>query len=181
MNVDHAVLLWVAGHRTGWATALARGLMAVGLEPRVRLIGAMVFVSAVAVLRCWRTAIATVLSALAALAVTEGVKLVVQRPRPPAQLALVEAGGYAMPSTDAAITAAAATVLVVAGFSSGRWVWRVLAGVVLGLTVVVGWALVYLGAHWPTDVLAGWPLGAALGTVTRRLLGPHGRTSAGAG
>jgi undecaprenyl-diphosphatase len=87
-------------------------------------------------------------------------KLVVGRPRPPAELAaLIEkATGY--PSGHSAQSAAAwitmAIVLGAARHHRQRWL---AAGV--AVAALVGATRVILGVHSPTDVIGGWALGLA--------------------
>lgn len=54
------------------------------------------------------------------------------------------------------------TIAIVLGRSTKRRRLRTyLTAIGLVLAVLVGFSRVYLGVHWPTDVLAGWTLGAS--------------------
>jgi undecaprenyl-diphosphatase len=71
--------------------------------------------------------------------------------------------------------------LVAAG--EGRRAQKVLlVSASLALVLAIGFSRVYLGVHWPTDVLAGWALGtgvAVVATLALHLVAPH-RHGAGA-
>lgn len=157
---DVSVLTWLAGHRTGWATRLSSWLMSA--SGSVPVVGGLLVLAAAYVVfrRRWSTAVVVGSAAFGAVVVTGALKALIGRPRPPAELALVTARGFSMPSTDGALTAAAALALLLVTGWSTRNLRRAGAAVLAVAVVFVGVCLVYLGAHWPSDVLAGWAVGA---------------------
>jgi membrane-associated phospholipid phosphatase len=84
----------------------------------------------------------------------EGLKLIVQRPRPPVVDRLELVTSWSFPSSHSAGTMM--TALAFALLAGGRWPALAAALLVAG---VIGWSRVALAVHWPSDVLAGWGLG----------------------
>jgi undecaprenyl-diphosphatase len=90
-------------------------------------------------------------------------KALFDRPRPDLVAHLVEVHTLSFPSghaMGAALTYLTLGVLVVRTEQRRRLKAYVLSVAVV-LTLMVGISRVYLGVHWPTDVLAGWCVGAA--------------------
>ncbi|WP_328649157.1 phosphatase PAP2 family protein [Amycolatopsis sp. NBC_00348] len=79
----------------------------------------------------------------------------VARPRPPTADRVVRAGGLSFPSghtSDAALAAGLIAWLVVRRFT-GRVTARVVWPIAAAYALLIAWTRVYLGVHWPTDVL----------------------------
>lgn len=99
------------------------------------------------------------------LLITNSLKFLVARPRPDAQIGAIIAGGvlndYAFPSAHA--TAAWALATVLSGLLPHRKKMFIL------LAVLISFSRVYLGEHYPSDVLAGGILGWLIGQFSFKL------------
>jgi membrane-associated phospholipid phosphatase len=96
-------------------------------------------------------------------------KAIADRPRPYEVMANVvlrqqPAHGTSFPSSHTAVTLAVAITLV-------PFLSRLLAAAGIGYAVLVGWSRMYLGVHYPLDVLAGAGIGMAVGGVILLVLG----------
>ncbi|MFF3225998.1 phosphatase PAP2 family protein [Nocardia suismassiliense] len=168
MSVDLDVLRWLSEHRTPTLTTMARWAMDVGASPAVMVAVGVVGVIVVVAKRWWWQAVTVAVSGVGALVVASVVKQTVQRERPSGDLVVVQVGGLSMPSTIAAMTAAVVVAAyLVLPWSVGHRRWT--AGVLAVVVLLIGVAMVYLGAHWPTDVLVGWAVGAGVGWAVVRL------------
>jgi undecaprenyl-diphosphatase len=111
--------------------------------------------------RHWHGAIALLVAVASTQLVVDVLKLTVGRPRP--DHAVADTSGFSFPSAHSATSMAvyATLTLLAARAVSGRL--RVMVAVAGGVVVVaIGLTRVYLGAHYPTDVLAGWLTGAVV-------------------
>lgn len=102
----------------------------------------------------WREAAFLAASVYGAQALNQLAKAIAQRPRPQLWEALAHETSFGFPSGHAMQTMALAAALMVLAWRTRRRAAAVVAGAV-GV-VVVGFSRLYLGAHYPSDVLAGW-------------------------
>lgn len=114
--------------------------------------------------RMWLLAMWVVATAAAGTALQQGIKAAVGRERPHWTNPVDSAHYAAFPSGHAlTATVAFGLLLWVMTLCGARTAWLRAATVLAVVSVAgVGFTRVYLGVHWPTDVLGGWLLGAAL-------------------
>lgn len=111
----------------------------------------------------WRNALVVAGAAASGTMLSEGLKLGFARPRPDLVPQLAEVHSLSFPSGHAMLSAVIYLTLgaLLARFHQRRREKALVMTYAVLITILVGASRVYLGVHWPTDVLAGWCLGAA--------------------
>ncbi len=159
---DRPVLEWFARHREPWLTTAMWIVTALGSAGVLLPLGL-----AVGGWYWWRRGQPRSFILLAAAyggseLLSETVRALTRRARPPARLAAGHFDGFAFPSGHATHSVAVYGMLaVVLAAGMPRWPRKVAvwAGAV-SIATAVGVTRLYLGAHWLTDVLGGWALGS---------------------
>lgn len=143
-----------------WLPKAAADITALGGGVVLTLIVAIV-VGFLLVQRLWLTALATALATFSGGVIVDLVKGLVVRARPDLVPHLVDAHGYSFPSGHA--TSSAVVYLTLAALAGqvtpDALARRYLLVVAVLLVGAIGCSRVYLGVHWPSDVLAGWSFG----------------------
>src|SRR6266566_2287031 len=159
---DPHVTAWVIAHRTGWLTSALHVLTWLGSTAFIIPAGLATGLYFGIRRRDWRPLALLAAAVAGAVGLYDIVKSVVGRPRPPAAIWIGHYTGAAFPSGHATQSAAFYAMLAIVfgtglSFRRRAAVWTAAALVVL----IVGASRIYLGAHWLTDVLAGYALGAS--------------------
>ncbi|CAH1655370.1 putative Phosphatidylglycerophosphatase B [Hyphomicrobiales bacterium] len=130
------------------------------------------FMAATAALALWfcgyrHLAIGLAVSLLAALLASNGLKIAIGRERPDVvgHAALTFTASF--PSGHAFLSAV--TLLSIAGFvglaSRREDIKRLCMTLAWVMILLIGLSRIYLGVHWPTDVIGGWCLGVAWSSI----------------
>jgi undecaprenyl-diphosphatase len=149
-----------------WLKEVWRDITALGGGIVVGLVGVVV-TGYLALLREWRTVAAFAGALIGAGLGSTILKQLFGRARPDVVEHLVDVSTLSFPSGHSLLSAVAYPTLgvLLARVVKTRSLKLYCMGVALLLMVLVGFSRVYLGVHYPSDVLAGWCLGLAWSIV----------------
>jgi undecaprenyl-diphosphatase len=172
-NFDRAVLLALRNPADPadplgpvWLEQTAKDLTSLGGFPVTGLITALALVYLLMIGRKGAAAL-VVISIGGGMLLSSGLKLLFARARPDLVPHAVDVFTASFPSGHATMTAAVyftLGALLMRVVPARRLKIFVMASVV-AIVLIVGASRVYLGVHWPTDVLAGWCIGFAWATL----------------
>lgn len=166
---DERIVTEARDLRDGWFGQLMAWLTHVGYALWLVPASLVVSLALGLVLRRWRDALVVALATSVATVVTRVLKETFERVRPEGGVDVLVAG-FSMPSGHATSSAAFATSIVLATHRGGARHRAVLTVLAL-LALLVGVSRVVLGAHYPSDVVAGFCSGTGVALLVAGIIG----------
>jgi undecaprenyl-diphosphatase len=159
---DRAVLLAVARLRTPWLTGAMVDLTALGSPTLVALFTIVTFAILVVLRDRWG-ALHLLLAMVGTWILTSATKSIIEKARPTEVEHLVEVSGYSYPSGHSLAAAAFYLTIAIVAATHLRTLASkaILVGGASLLIALVALSRVYLGVHYPSDVMSGVALGVA--------------------
>ncbi|MGV9269629.1 phosphatase PAP2 family protein [Kitasatospora sp. NPDC003701] len=168
LGFERASVDWAVAHRPSAAVTTADAVTSLGTGVFPYLVA---LAAGVVLARAYRPhssgrAAATLLLApvlwlVAGQLLRQGLMHAFGRPRPPASAWAFTPYGFAFPSGHAFTAAVCAGLLALAVARTRPGARRAAAALAIAFAAVIGATRVYLGVHWPLDVLGGWLLATA--------------------
>lgn len=159
-GVDRRIINLVATLRTPSVDAIMLFITFLGNVQTI-LVLALVALVMTLLSRRYEAAVLLVLALLVSSLFFSAIKLLVGRPRPLFESARIVQGGFSFPSGHAAVSATFyGTIAFLLIRARSRESLKVLVGLLAALLVLaIGMSRIYLGVHYPSDVVAGWIAG----------------------
>lgn len=153
-------------NRPSWLEIAAADITSLGSIAVIALVS-LVAAGYLLIHRNWSSVVLLVVSVGGGLRLGMWLKTDFDRPRPNLVPHAVEVHTLSFPSSHAMMSAVTYLTLgaLLAQSQSDRWHAVYVIAVATTLTLLIGLTRVYLGVHWPTDVLAGWCVGSAWALV----------------
>ena len=160
--VDRPTVAWLAEHRHPVLTTVMRVVSVIGSPVSAWAVAVIVCAFVAWRIRHWLPVVVAGLGMAGFSLTVTVVKLVVRRQRPELPYSVIATHGYSFPSghamgvtTSALISAWALHHWIIGSAGARIALWTAAIAIIAG----VGFSRVYLGVHYPSDVITGWALG----------------------
>lgn len=157
---DTAIREWVYSCRNGLLNAIFIPVTYMGNWQTITLLALILL--AVPAVR-YRIGLPFAVISLASTGIYKLVKELFQRPRPELAVRLIEQGGYSFPSGHSmnCIVCYGILIYLLRRYCPNKQTANVLTVLLSLLILLIGFSRVYVGVHFPTDILGRWSLGSA--------------------
>lgn len=166
-SFDAPIVQYAAAHRFAGLTIVMKAMTTVGNDLYLWiavLIGGAILAW---LTRSWRPLLLLALGMLGAVSLNHLIKLAVARTRPASLFWAIPASDWSFPSGHATESSAVYRTLahMFADTQKRSGVKIMTYAIGFAAPCLIGISRVYLGVHWPTDVIGGWALGCAWSAI----------------